>query len=147
MSNLTIRFNGQGIKGVTGISYLEGISKFKIITKLDDKLVSDNYDVDSVVIELIGNKVDYKVPVGCVYRASDYEFTGVVGRYGCISIKADGIVKILDNDFHWIELKIDRGDVDYVRDIAGIGLGSLYVEINSDGLGKIYNRSIDEDVE
>ena len=125
MSNLTIRFNGQGIKGVTGISYLEGISKFKIITKLDDKLVSDSYDVDSVVIELIGSKVDYKVPVGCVYRASDYEFTGIVGRYGCISIKADGIVKILDNDFHWIELKIDSSDVDYVRDIAGIGLGSL----------------------
>ena len=147
MSNLTIRFNGQGIKGVTGISYLEGISKFKIITKLDDKLVSDSYDVDSVVIELIGSKVDYKVPVGCVYRASDYEFTGIVGRYGCISIRADGIVKILDKDFHWIELKIDRSDVDYVRDIAGIGLGSLYVDINSDGLGKIYNRTIDEDAE
>ena len=86
------------------------------------------------------------MPVGCVYKASDEEFIGVVGRYNAISISTDGIVKIVDaKTLHWIDLKINRDDVDKVRDIASKGLGSLYVEVNGSGLGKIYNRTIEED--
>lgn len=148
MSNLTIRFNGEELKEVTGVSYLEGISKFRVISKLAGKLVSNDYDVEGVVIDMTGSKVDYKVPVPCVYQQSDTEFIGVIGRYNCISIDYKGHVKIVDaKNLHWITLKIDRTEVDKVRNIAADGLGSLYVEVNSGGLGKIYNRTIDEDVD
>lgn len=146
MSNLTIRFNGEELKEVTGVSYLDGISKFRVISKLAGKLVSNDYDVEGIVIDMTGSKVDYKVPVPCVYQQSDTEFIGVTGRYNAISISTDGIVKIIDaNTLHWIKLKIDKDDVDRVRDIASKSLGSLYVEVNDSGLGKIYNRAIDED--
>ena len=128
MSNLTIRFNGEELKEVTGVSYLEGISKLRVISKLNDKLVSNDYDVESIVIDMIGSKVDYKVPVMCVYDSSDTEFIGCIGRYGTTVIDNDGLVTIIDNDLHWIRLKVDKTDVNRVRDIAGIGLGSLYVE-------------------
>jgi len=147
MSNLTIRVNGEELKEVTGISYLEGISKLRIVSKLGGKLVSDDYDTESIVIDITGSKIDNKVPVMCTYSKSDEWFTGVVGRYGCIYINNDGIVRIIDNDLHWIDLKVNESDVDRVREIACSGLGSLYVEVNSDGLGKIYNRTLDEDVE
>lgn len=147
MSNLTIRLNGEELKEVTGVSYLEGISKFRVISKLDGKLVSNDYDVESIVIDMTGSKVDYKVPVMCVYDSSDTEFIGCIGRYGTTVIDNDGLITIIDKDLHWIRLKVDKTDVNRVRDIAGIGLGSLYVEVNSSGLGKIYNRTIDEDVE
>lgn len=147
MSNLTIRVNGEELKEVTGISYLEGISKLRVVTKLNDKLVSDDYDTDSIVIDITGSKINNKVPVPCVYQQSDTEFTGVIGRYSCISIDDAGHVRIVDKDLHWIILKIERIEVDKVRKIAGDGLGSLYVEVNSSGLGKIYNRTLDEDVE
>ena len=147
MSSLTIRFNGEELKEVTGVSYLEGISKFRVISKLDGKLVSNDYDVEGIVIDITGSKVDYKVPVMCVYDSSDTEFIGCIGRYGTPVIDNDGLVTIIDKDLHWIRLKVDKTDVNRVRDIAGIGLGSLYVEVNSGGLGKIYNRTIDEDVE
>lgn len=147
MSNLTVRFNGEEIKEVVGISYLEGISKLRVVTNLDNKLVSDDYDTGSIVIDVIGSKVDYKVPVPCVYQQSDTEFIGVVGRYSCISIDDAGHVRIVDKDLHWIVLKIERAEVDKVRKIAGDGLGSIYVEVNNGGLGKIYNRAIEDDVE
>lgn len=148
MHNLTIRVNGEELKEVTGISYLEGISKLRVISKLGDKLVSDDYDTESIVIDITGSKIANKVPVGCVYKASDNEFIGVRGRYNCIRITEDGIVRIVElPELHWIDLKISRDDVDRVREIAGKGLGSLYVEVNSGGLGKIYNRTLDEDVE
>lgn len=147
MSNLTVRFNGEEIKNVVGISYLEGISKLRVVTKLNDELVSDDYDIGSIVIDVIGSKVDYKLHVPCVYQQSDTEFIGVVGRYNCISIDDAGHVKIVDKDLNWIALKIDKAEVNKVRDIASDGLGSLYVEVNSSGLGKIYNITLDEDVE
>lgn len=147
MSNLTIRFNGEELKDVTGVSYLEGISKFRVISKLDDELVSNDYDVESIVIDMTGSKVDCKVTVMCVYDNSDIEFTGCIGRYGTTVIDDDGLVTIINKNLHWIRLKIDKTDVNRVRDIAGKGLGSIYVEVSSGGLGKIYNRTIDEDVE
>ena len=142
MSNLTIRFNGEELKEVTGISYLEGISKLRVISKLDGKLVSNDYGVESIVIDMTGSKVGYKVPVMCMYDSSDKEFIGCIGRYCTTVIDNDGLITIIDNDLHWIKLKVDKTDVNRVRDIASIGLGSLYVEVNSSGLGKIYNRTI-----
>lgn len=147
MSNLTVRFNGEEIKEVVGIGYLEGISKLRVVTRLNNKLVSDDYDTSSIVIDVIGSNVDHKVPVNCVYQQSDTEFIGIVGRYSCISIDDEGHVRIVDNDLHWVILKVDRTEVSKVRKIAGDGLGSIYVEVNSGGLGKIYNRTLDEDVE
>lgn len=147
MSNLTIRFNGEELKDVTGVSYLEGISKFRVISKLDDELVSNDYDVEGIIIDMTGSKVDYKVPVMCVYDSSDTEFTGCIGRYGTTVIDDDGLITIINKNLHWIRLKIDKTDVNRVREIAGTGLGSIYVEVSSGGLGKIYNRTIDEDIE
>ena len=119
MSNLTIRFNGEEIKEVTGVSYLEGVSKLRVVSKLGDRLVSDDYDAESIVIDITGDKIDYRVPVGCVYKASDDQFIGVVGRYNCISISDDGIARIVEfPSLHWIDLKISKDGVSFISELG-----------------------------
>lgn len=79
MGSLVVRVNGEALKEVTGISYIEGISKLRVVSKLGDKLVSNDYETDSIVMDITGSEIDYKIPVGCVYKNSDNEFIGVIG--------------------------------------------------------------------
>lgn len=146
MSNLTVRLNGEELKEVVGISYLEGISKLRVISRLGGKLVSSYYGVEDIVIDMTSSKVGYKSPVMCVYDSSDTEFIGVIGRYTCIGIDDEGHVRIVDKDLHWIVLKIDKAEVNKVRAISWDGLGTLYVEVDGGGLGKIYNIAIEDDI-
>ena len=56
MSNLTVRFNGEDIKDVVGISYIENISKFRIVKRLDNNLVSNEYE-GNITIEITGKEI------------------------------------------------------------------------------------------
>lgn len=53
MSNLTVTINGEEIRNVVGISYIENISKFRIVTNLDNNLVSNEYE-GNIKIEITG---------------------------------------------------------------------------------------------
>ena len=53
MSNLTVTVNGEVIKDVVGISYIENISKFRVVTNLDNNLISNEYE-GKVKIEITG---------------------------------------------------------------------------------------------
>lgn len=59
MSNLTVTVNGETVKDVIGISYLEGTIKFRVVSKLDDKLISADYEADKIIIEITGTEIDY----------------------------------------------------------------------------------------
>lgn len=56
MSNLTVTVNGEEIKNVIGISYIENISKFRVVTNLDNNLVSNEYE-GNITIEITGNLI------------------------------------------------------------------------------------------
>jgi len=143
MSNLTVKVNGVQLKDVAGISYIEGLNKLRVVSKLGDYYTSDDYEADSIEVNIIGDKIDYEIPVACVYEDSDTEFIGVVGRYSCVVISDDGIVKIIDKDLNWIKLKIDKSDVEKVRNIANRGRGSIYLEVNENGLGRIFDKALE----
>ena len=53
MSNLTVIVNGEAVKDVVGISYIENISKFRVVTNLDNNLISNEYE-GKVKIEITG---------------------------------------------------------------------------------------------
>lgn len=53
MNNLTVIINGETVKDVVGISYIENISKFRIVTNLDNNLVSNEYE-GNIKIEITG---------------------------------------------------------------------------------------------
>ena len=53
MSNLTVIVNGETVKDVVGISYIENISKFRVVTNLDNNLVSTEYE-GNITIEITG---------------------------------------------------------------------------------------------
>lgn len=53
MSNLTVTVNGEEIKDVVGISYIENISKFRVVTNLDNNLISNEY-TGNITIEITG---------------------------------------------------------------------------------------------
>ena len=56
MNNLTVTVNGEVVKDVVGISYIENTSKFRIVTNLDNNLVSTEYE-GNITIEITGNLV------------------------------------------------------------------------------------------
>lgn len=143
MSNLTVKVNGVQLKDVAGISYIEGLNKLRVVSKLGDYYISDDYEADSIEVNIISDKINYETPVTCIYEDSDTEFIGVVGRYSCIIISDDGIVQIVDKDLNWIRLKIDKSDVEKVRNIASRGRGSIYLEVNENGLGRIFDRDLE----
>lgn len=143
MSKLTVKINGVQLKDVAGISYIEGLNKLRVVSKLGDHYISDDYEADSIEVNIISNKINYETPVTCIYEDSDTEFIGVVGRYSCILISDDGIVQIVDKDLNWIRLKIDKSDVEKVRDIANRGRGSIYLEVNENGLGRIFDKALE----
>jgi hypothetical protein len=143
MSNLTVKVNGVQLKGVVGISYIEGLNKLRVVSKLGDYYTSDDYEADSIEVNIVGDRINYETPVTCVYEDSDTEFIGVVGRYSCVLISDDGIVKIVDKDLNWIKLKIDKSDVEKVRNIANRGGGSIYLEVNENGLGRVFDKALE----
>lgn len=143
MSNLTVKVNGVQLKGVVGIGYIEGLNKLRVVSKLGDYYTSDDYEADSIEVNIVGDRINYETPVTCVYEDSDTEFIGVVGRYSCIIISDDGIVQIVDKDLNWIRLKIDKSDVEKVRNIATRGKGSIYLEVNENGLGRIFDKALE----
>ena len=51
MINLIV--NGEEIKDVVGISYIEDISKFRVVTNLDNNLISTEYE-GNITIEITG---------------------------------------------------------------------------------------------
>ena len=53
MSNLTVIVNGEAVKDVVGISYIEDISKFRVVTNLDNNLISTEYE-GNITIEITG---------------------------------------------------------------------------------------------
>lgn len=53
MSNLTVIINGEEIRNVVGISYIENISKFRVVTNLDNNLISNEYE-GNIKIEITG---------------------------------------------------------------------------------------------
>ena len=53
MNNLTVIVNGEEIKDVVGISYIEDISKFRVVTNLDNNLISTEYE-GNITIEITG---------------------------------------------------------------------------------------------
>ena len=53
MSNLTVTVNGEAIKDVISISYIENISKFRVVTNLDNNLISNEYE-GNIKIEITG---------------------------------------------------------------------------------------------
>ena len=53
MSDLTVTVNGEAVKDVVGISYIENISKFRVVTNLDNNLVSTEYE-GNITIEITG---------------------------------------------------------------------------------------------
>lgn len=55
MSNLTVTVNGEAIKDVVGISYIENISKFRVVTNLDNNLISNEYE-GNIKIEITGKQ-------------------------------------------------------------------------------------------
>lgn len=143
MSNLTVKVNGVQLKGVVGIGYIEGLNKLRVVSKLGDYYTSDDYEADSIEVNIVGDRINYERPVACVYEDSDTEFIGVVGRYSCVLISDDGIVKIVDKDLNWIKLKIDKSDIEKVRNIANRGSGSIYLEVNGNGLGRIFDKALE----
>ena len=54
MSALKVIVNGEAVKDVVGISYIENISKFRVVTNLDNNLISNEYDADNITIEITG---------------------------------------------------------------------------------------------
>ena len=56
MNNLIVTVNGEAVKDVVGISYIENISKFRVVTNLDNNLVSTEYE-GNITIEITGNLV------------------------------------------------------------------------------------------
>ena len=143
MSNLTVKVNGVQLKDVAGISYIEGLNKLRVVSKLGDYYTSDDYEADSIEVNIISDKINYETPVTCIYEDSDTEFIGVVGRYSCVLISDDGIVQIVDKDLNWIRLKIDKYDIEKVRNIASRGRGSIYLEVNENGLGRIFDKALE----
>lgn len=53
MSDLTVTVNGEAVKDVVGISYIENISKFRVVTNLDNNLISTEYE-GNITIEITG---------------------------------------------------------------------------------------------
>ena len=53
MNNLTVTVNGEAVKDVVGISYIEDISKFRVVTNLDNNLISTEYE-GNITIEITG---------------------------------------------------------------------------------------------
>lgn len=145
MSELTVRLNGEEIKGVMGISYLEGVSNLRIVKKIGEEYISEDYKADSIVIDI--TKKDYRIIVPCVYFMSKGEFIGCVGRYITTEVFDNGIVTIVNDNLEWIKFKIDKADVEKVRDIAIKGKGSLFLAVRKNGLGEIYDRTPEEDSE
>jgi len=147
MRKLIVRVDGKEIKGAVAVSYLEVGKKFRVVTKLNNKLAKADYYATSVVIDVTASDVEYKEPINCMYKKSSVEFTGIKGRYGCISIDDAGYVKIVDKNLNWMLLKIGKTEVDRVRKLAEDELGSLYVEIDNSRFGKIYKRTLDRAVD
>ena len=56
MNNITVKFNGRTIKDVVGISYIENISKFRVVRRLDNNLISNEYE-GNITIEIKGTEI------------------------------------------------------------------------------------------
>lgn len=82
------------------------------------------------------------IAVRCI--KSSCGLTGVTGRYACISLYANGIFKIL-TDKGWLELRATKDSIQRIKAIALRDKGSLYVEIESSGVGYVLNRELREE--
>lgn len=129
---MRIKVNGNEVKWAG--SYNE--NTFRIIT-LDDKV--HDYKSSEVEIEFNGEEIDYHKNIRCLVTQSKSEFIGAKGRFNAPVIRESGIIRLIDfeNNLDWIELQIDPGEVERVREIASKGMGSLLVDIGVSRLGNI----------
>ena len=133
-----VRINGQEIPEVVGANYLHEFNKFRVIVRRNEKLKNYDFDIDEVIIDIKGKKANYNKPVICVFQSSRDEFIEAKGRFKCLEVTDDGIVRIVDEGGKkWTKLQIDVEDVPRVREMVRKGKGSLYVEISRPGLGRI----------
>lgn len=82
------------------------------------------------------------IAVRCI--KSSCGLTGVTGRYACIGLYANGSFKVL-TDNGWLELRATKDNIQKIKALALRDKGSLYVEIESSGVGYVMDRELREE--
>ena len=82
------------------------------------------------------------IAVRCI--KSSCGLTGMIGRYACVSLYANGSFKIL-TDNGWLELRATKDNIQKIKAMALRDKGSLYVEIASSGVGYVLDKQLREE--
>lgn len=140
MNKLVVKINGEIIENVTNVKCSNDYSKVRIVRYVDNRYINQDYDAETVEVNIVGGLVDYRLPIKCTVVSSKSEFIGVEGRYKAVIEDRDlGIVRITeDND--WINLKVAIHDIEDVDGLINKGGGTLDVEVSNSGLGKIHRK-------
>lgn len=140
MERLTVKINGEVIDNVASIHCSSDYSKMRIVRRLGNRTIGQDYDATAVEIDIVGKLVNYNLPVTCTVVSSKTQFIGVEGRYKAeIKDKDLGIIRITeDND--WIDIKVYMHELEDVEKIINNEGGTLSVEISNSGSGKIHRK-------
>ena len=144
-TGLAITVNSERLEGVIGVNYSdERPHQVRIVRRIGDRIVSDDYDVSSIAIKLKGTKIDYRVPVIC--ECPTYTGERIAGRVVCLSVASNGtvIVNYPINNGN-LTLHISDFNVDKLRSIVERDKGTLYLELSEDGFGRIVDQTPSED--
>ena len=140
MERLTVKINGEVIDNVVSIHCSSDYGKVRIVRRLGNTTISQDYDATAVEIDIVGKLINYNLPVTCTVVSSKNQFIGVEGRYKAeIKDKDLGIIRITEGN-DWIDIKVHVYELEDVETLINNGGGTLSVEISNSGLGKIHRK-------
>jgi hypothetical protein len=140
MERLTVKINGEVIDNVASIHCSSDYSKMRIVRRLGNRTINQDYDATAVEIDIVGKLINYNLPITCTVVGSKNQFIGAEGRYKAeIKDKDLGIIRITEGD-DWIDIKVHMYELEDVETIINDEGGTLSVEISNSGLGKIHRK-------
>lgn len=160
-NTLKVRINGRELSNVEMISYHKELNSVTVITYDKNEVEIKEIDTDYVVVDIIQNVKEFKPHIDCELISSNLNkrvFFGASGKYNCVSISNDGVIRLTDLDqfiFNGIkngkpdlsvvyyDLKVDKYYVEYLRELATSEKGALVINIDESGKGKIMNLDIE----
>jgi hypothetical protein len=78
-------------------------------------------------------------------KRKDRVFTGLYGRYTCMSIDEDLKAITLFDSEDYFKIKVGKSDLPVIKSWACRDKGSLYIRLSVAGNGLIYNKEIRSD--
>lgn len=144
-TGLVVSVNGEVLKGVIGVNYSdERPSQVRIVRRIDDRVISDDYEVSSITMRMEGAKIDYRLPVIC--ECPSYTGERIAMRLKCLGVRDNGRVYVNHPvNAGVMVLNISTFNVEHLREMAHKHNDTIFLELSEEGFGRFLDRAPEED--